>query len=84
MITTEILETIVNNLQGTCMTSIEMELDKLDIDANELTPENEEYVYDRVRECDDCGWWVETGELELTTDHLQVCGQCMSDHEPEE
>lgn len=71
----EILDDICSSLSGTCLNSVEQECENRGISYNDLTLENFDYIDEQIFNCEECGWWCDTSELNDTYGE-QLCDDC--------
>jgi hypothetical protein len=77
----EQVEKVVNELQGTCMQSIDdVVRNSLEVDPSELTQEDYKAIEEHIFECFICGWWFEDSER-TEVNGEQCCRQCAEDAE---
>lgn len=79
-ITDDEMELVKYNLVGTCRAVSEV-LEELEIDANLEEVEHKLLDGNSVEECNECGWWFDSFDLEHIEHIGTVCEQCMEDVE---
>lgn len=75
------VNSVIENLQGTCMNGIGDALDELYPGMNEedLTSQDYDAIDQSLFECSSCGWWCETSESNTdpySEDSDQYCDDC--------
>lgn len=79
-LTDEQVRTIIEDLVGTCLTSVSQEVMDLGLDPDEMTERDWDAIDSEIFECDICGWWCSTDELN-DTDNGMICDNCAEDYE---
>lgn len=76
-------QVLADHLLGTCKI-LEVAFDDCGI-AEELQNDTDFLVEldDRVSECSQCGWWVETHDTEVVGGHTIICNECSAGDEEE-
>lgn len=61
---------IVETLQGTCMETLESAIQTHypDMDEDDLTSDDYDYIDNEVFRCECCGWWCESSEQTETNE----------------
>jgi hypothetical protein len=85
-ITTEQMEELVYELQGTCKALYEVLYSHLDCDINDVENEIElcNYIDDRIFLCRECGWWYENGYWNpdgFEPGNGEICLDCMPEED---
>lgn len=86
----DVLEDLAGRLEGTCMTIVENEIERIYDDRGEPVPEyDEDYVLAdlldySIEQCSGCGWWMESCHLACEHDVTGYCEQCRKDGECED
>lgn len=71
------IQTIIDNLQGTCGNSIQSALDFYypDMVEDDLTADDHYQLDSQIFVCNTCGWWCERGLGEDEDDNCEDCKQ---------
>ena len=80
----ELIQNIIEEIQGTCC-SLDEICQRYDLYEEDLTMEELEEIDQEVFCCTSCGWWYQTGEgLGSCPDGDHYCDHCSEDYEDEE
>jgi len=77
--TEETLNSLINALQGTCM-SLDEACSDLGINEDDLTEQDHSFIDQEIFRCETCAWWSEVSEMSMED---SVCTECNPEKEEE-
>jgi len=56
----EILDKIIDELRGTCESTLDDKLEENNLTIDDLDEESLTYFDENIFNCSECGWWIDT------------------------